>query len=188
MKKSSKLFVISLTALCFLCGCQKNQEIKTVDKICISNADSRAVMQSSRNVLAKMNFAVDKYDSNKLYILTRPLPAAQFFEFWRNDNVGSFNNAEANLHSIRRTVELKFTQNQGQTCCFCNVSTQRLSLSQPADSSSAIKYDRFADHTLAVSTDDMELTAANQRWLNIGSDKKLASLILHKIQKKFEKQ
>ncbi len=64
------------------------------------------LMEVAEDVLAGMYFTIEKADVDSGLIRTRPLPGAQFFEFWRSDNVGTDNTLAANLHTIRRTVTL----------------------------------------------------------------------------------
>ena len=82
-------------------------------------------------------------------------------------------------------MELKLTEKNGGYSCVCNVLVERLSLSEPVDSSSAIKYDRFDENRIGVSPGDLEIESANQQWVNLGKDEKLASVILTKIQQQF---
>ena len=68
--------------------------------------DSRGDPAAER-VLTRMHFAIEKLDAEQGVVKTRPLRGAQFFEFWRSDNVSSYDCEEANLQSVRRTVELR---------------------------------------------------------------------------------
>jgi hypothetical protein len=99
-----------MTCALIFTGCAKQQQYATIDQISTSNIDKAEAMQIAEDVLVKMHFNIEKADYESGIIRTRPLPGAQFFEFWRSDNVGAFNTAEANLHSIRRIVELHVSQ------------------------------------------------------------------------------
>jgi len=74
-----------------------------------------------------MYFTIEKADVDNGLIRTRPLPGAQFFEFWRSDNVGTDNALAANLHTIRRTVTLDISQQDEELHIGCEVQAQRLS-------------------------------------------------------------
>ena len=73
------------------------------------------LMEVAEDVLAGMYFTIEKADAQNGLIRTRPLPGAQFFEFWRSDNIGTDNTIAANLHTIRRTVTLDISQ-QDRSC------------------------------------------------------------------------
>ncbi|HIJ53948.1 MAG TPA: hypothetical protein HPP66_12465, partial [Planctomycetes bacterium] len=93
-----------------LTGCARQQQFKAVEQICVSDTGKAEAMRIGEDVLGRMHFTIAKADAEQGLIRTKPLPAAQSFEFWRSDNVGSFNSTEANLHSIRRIVELDISQ------------------------------------------------------------------------------
>src|SRR4030065_1673861 len=107
----------------------------------ISTAD---LMEIAESVLVRMYFTIDKADVQSGLIRPRPLSGAQFFEFWRSDNVGTDNALAANLHTIRRTVTLDISQKDEQLCIGCNVQAERLSLPERQVSSSARIYGIFS--------------------------------------------
>ena len=111
---------LSVVSCLLLAGCGGNQQqAAQAEPICLANVQKSQAMQIAEDVLAKMHFTVDKADAERGLIRTRPLAGAQFFELWRSDNVGAFNSAEANMHSIRRTVSLDIslpTGPQGKNC------------------------------------------------------------------------
>jgi hypothetical protein len=113
---------------------------------------------------------------------TYPLAGAQTFEFWRTDNVGSFNRAEADLHSIRRTVELNLSKQSGQLCINCRATTQRLSLPQDQDAAGK-GYTNLAESRR--SAQKLKLgheQKANITWTDLGRDNQLETEILKRIE------
>jgi len=150
-----------------LAGCARQQKYETVEQICVSDMDNAEVMQIAEDVLAKMHFTIDKADSESGVIKTRPLPGAQFFEFWRSDNVGAFNAAEANLHSIRRIAQVDINSQDGKLYIGCDVQVQRLSLPEPHQLS----------QTLGQLT---QITGAE--WIDLGKDTMLETEILKRIE------
>lgn len=170
-----------------LTGCARPHHREVIEQICLSNMNKAQAMQTAEDVLARMHFSIDKSDAELGIIRTRPLPAAQSFEFWRSDNVGSFNSAEANLHSIRRTAELGISQQGGQLCISCEVKVQRLSLPQHKVTSSARAYELFTP-----SSQSMQVLALhdeqkkNIEWLDVGNDNQLTTEILKRISSMLE--
>jgi len=173
----NKLFTCSLL-LC-LAGCAENKYVKTTDQICPAGAAKADAMAAGEQVLGEMHFAIEKLDSETGYIRSYPLAGAQTFEFWRKDNVGSFNRSEADLHSIRRTVELNVNQQTGQLCINCKVTTQQLSLPQ-----SQTNTDQGTLTEIRRSVQKLKLSPeqkTNLIWIDLGRDNQLETEIINRI-------
>ncbi len=195
--------VIGLGFLVFgllLAGCAKEQQYGAVKPICVDNIDKLQAMEAAEDILVKMHFTIEKADTNPAtlgidtrrwrgFIRTRPLPGAQFFEFWRSDNVGADNWLESNLHSIRRVVELNMSeQDEGppqggnRLCINCDVQIYRLSLPERRVSSSARAYEMFSASSPALQM--IELNPEQKEsmaWIDLGKDTQLAAEILKRI-------
>ena len=170
--------------LIFISGCQEHQtnSVKTVQKAFPENSETTWTMQIAENVLDQLHFEIDKADTNKGYIRTRPLAGAQFFEFWRNDNVGFDNQLLSNLHSIRRIVELSINTKENVLNIDCKVHVQRLSIPPRKLTSSAQAYAKFTQSNVLLQR--LELNPdqkANMAWLDLDNDKKLEAEILKRI-------
>ena len=142
-------------------------------------------MALAEEVLGKMHFTIEKADVQSGLMRTRPLSGAQFFEFWRSDNVGPDNSLAANLHTIRRTVELNISQEADQLCIRCDVRVQRLSLPERQVSSTARAYEMFSrsSSTLQRLTLNPE-QKKNMAWIDLDKDVLLAEEILRRIEAK----
>jgi len=188
-KQKIRNSVLACVAFCFLAGCAEQQQFKTVEQICVPGTTKAEAMQAAEDVLGKMHFTIDKADAEQGLIRTRPLPGAQFFEFWRSDNVGAFNSTEANLHSIRRVAELNISQQGGQLYIGCNVKVSRLSLPEQQISSSARAYRMFSQSSPA-----MQILALHPQqkkgmaWVDLGNDTMLATEILKRIEKHVKRE
>ena len=140
-------------------------------------------------IKTKMLFSIDKCDYDNGYIRTRPLSGAQFFEFWRSDNVGAENWIHANIHSIRRTVELYVNQCDQNININCDVLIQRLSLPNREIPGSAQAYQLFSRSSMFMQT--LQLHPEQQRdmaWINLGKDAKLEAEILKRISSTITKE
>jgi hypothetical protein len=141
------------------------------------------LMDVTEYVLAEMYFAIEKADIESGLIRTRPLPGAQFFEFWRSDNIGADNALEANLHTLRRTVTLDISQKDEQLQIDCEVQTQRLSLPNRQISSSARIYGMFSRSSpllqRLILNPEQEKEMA---WIDLGRDSRLETEILKRIE------
>jgi hypothetical protein len=199
----ASVFCILYSVFCLLSGCQQHDSSvpKTAIPDLSDSVKKAEVMQITRDVLAEMNFEIEKYDPpvssvppprlasgdagagedrNGGYIKTRPLEGAQFFEFWRCDNVGAQNWLLGNLHSIRRTVEINIYENID-----CVVHIQRLSMPEQEVTSSARAYSMFSRSSPALQT--LRLNPEQQqsmKWIDLGRDKELENEIVKRIETK----
>ena len=172
-----------------LAGCAEQQQNGAVKPICVENIDMLQAMEIAEDVLAKMHFTIEKADAERGFIRTRPLAGAQFFEFWRSDNVGASNWLESNLHSIRRVVELNMSeqdkgppQSGNRLCINCDVQKYRLSMPEHQVSSSARAYKMFSESNPALQ--NLRLNPeqkAGMAWIDLGKDRQLAAEILKRI-------
>jgi hypothetical protein len=140
-------------------------------------------MQVAENVLAGMYFTIEKADVDVGLIRTRPLPGAQFFEFWRSDNVGADNTFAANIHTIRRSVTLNISQQDKQLKIGCEVQTQRLSLPERQISSSAKVYGMFSRSGPLLQRLILNPEQAKQMaWIEQDRDSLLEAEILKRVE------
>ena len=175
---------VTCSLLCFFAGCGgATGRYETVEQVCAPGVGKQDVMQAADKVLGQMHFTIAKYDLESGYMRSRPLAAAQFFEFWSKDTAGAFNSAEANMHSIRRTVELDITRQGDRVCIGCDVKVERLSLSDYSVADGQVKYDKHSDTGTRVSTQSLELGQKRKVWIDLGDDQKLATVILKRIEK-----
>ena len=147
------------------------------------------MMEVAEDILAGMHFTIEKADVQSGLIRTRPLSGAQFFEFWRSDNVGADNTLAANLHTIRRTVTLDISQQDRKLRIGCEVQTQRLSLPQRQVSSSARVYGIFS--LSSASLQRLKLNPEQKKemaWIDLGRDSRLEAEILKRIEAKIVRQ
>ena len=175
---SYRLFLLAgCVALALCAGCattpaRQDQRVE-VEQVCVTNIDKPQAMHVAEDVLTAMHFAIEKADLDSGLIRTRPLSGAQFFEFWRSDNVGPFNAALANLHSIRRTAEVRVQPQGDRMFIRCDVQIQKLSLPEhgPAGSPGApLRRLSFGPEQTKSMT-----------WIDLGKDPELAGEILRRI-------
>jgi len=173
-----------MTYALMLTGCAKQERYEAVEQLCVPDFEKLEAMQIAEDILAKMHFAIEKADAESGVIRTRPLPSAQFFEFWRSDSVGTINGAEANLHSVRRVVELNINQENEGLSVACDVQVQRLSLPVHGVTSSARAYRMFSESTSSMQR--LQLSPEQKKdmtWIDLGKDTRLATEILQRIEK-----
>ncbi len=180
--------LLSLLASALLAGCSSQQGgdqavEASPEQVCLGDVSMTDAMQAAQDVLIAMQFNIEKADPKTGLIRTQPLSGAQFFELWRKDSRGSFNKTEANLHSIRRTVELQLSEKNG-VCITCQVATQRLNLPEMEVSSSARAYTMFSESSASLQR--IRLNPEQQAgiaWIDLGNDARLAESILERIER-----
>lgn len=190
MGNSTILSMISVAAgAVLLLGCAAREQIYPANEpLCPDKATRLDVMQAAEATLRAMHFVIDKLDVEHGVIRTRPLRGAQFFELWRSDNVDSFNTAEANLQTIRRSVELRINDDDGALCMDCTVPVQRLSLPENEVASTAQAYQMYSQSTRFLQR--LELNPEQRKgmaWIDMGRDNRLEAKILKRIARKVKR-
>jgi len=181
--KSLNIIVICINIL-LSAGCGSKQHCETVKKLCFSKADKEQIMKTTEDVLSRMSFSIAKSDVESGYIKTRPLRGAQWFEFWRKDNVGAENSTEANLHTIRRIVELSINPENEEFCVNCNVKVQRLSMVDAEPKRASDEYEIFLGKSTRLK--QREFDSMQKSWIELGEDEKLSTKILRQIEQKIK--
>jgi len=139
-------------------------------------------MSAAETTLTRMHFDIEKADPIRGIIRTRPLTGAQFFELWRSDNVGPAHVAEASLHTIRRSVELRLQPSGNQVRIDCTVRVQRLSLPENEVASVSQAYRMYSRSTATLQRLELEPEQReNLAWIDLGDDPTLAARILKRI-------
>jgi hypothetical protein len=177
----------SLAFILLLSGCAEQQQYGAVEPICVENIAKSQATDVVEDVLAKMHFTIEKSDAESGFIRTRPLAGGQFFEFWRSDNVGSDNQLQSNLQSVRRIAELNIREQDDGLFISCDVQVHRLSLPEREVSSSARAYGMFSESTpslqkLSLSPEQK----AGFAWIDLGRDDLLAAEILKRIEEQID--
>jgi len=156
--------------------------------MCLEGIGQAQLMKTTEQVLVGMCFQLEKYDTDAGYIRTRPLRAGQFFEPWRSDNSDGGDIAEANLQSLQRTAELRFTTQAAGMCVECSVQVRRLSIPPEPIRGTAGTAGLYTDSTrtkqsLRLESDQDE----KMEWTDMGSDHNLEARILSKIKQQIQK-
>jgi len=170
-------------------GCGQQQKKAITGPMLVPDIGNAESMEIAEDVLAKMHFAIEKADVPSGYIRTRPLAGAQFFEFWRSDNVGSENSLQANLHTIRRTAELNISRQDGQLQIGCDVRVQRLSLPERELGSNARAYGMYTRSNPTLQK--LRFDAAQVKgmaWIDLDRDTELAAEILRRIERRIARR
>lgn len=172
-----------LACLMLVGGCATAQKPGPRDgSVNVADISMAEAMEAAEVTLSRMHFVVEKADPAAGVIRTKPLTGAQFFEFWRSDNVGLAQTAEASLHTLRRWVELRIQPSDGQVRIDCAVRVQRLSLPANEIASVSQTYRMYSASTPTIQR--LELGPEQQEglaWIDLDDDPALAERILQRI-------
>ena len=178
-------------------GCSSQTSIPSTVKLSDENlyveqdkgAKKARLMKVAEDVLAEMHFTIEKADTKNGLIRTKPLPGAQFFEFWRSDNVGIDDALAANIHTIRRIVTIGVNQQGPQMHLVCQVHAQRLSLPERPVNSSARVYRMFSQSSPLLQRLILNPEQARQMtWIDLGRDSRLEAKITRRIGNRIQRQ
>lgn len=185
--KKIELFFGVCSAVLFLCGCGEIQRLEKPKPVCVLGLSKSEAMAAAEEVLGQMHFVVAKADVQRGILQTRPLPGAQFFEFWRDDVSGDYQTTESNIHTTRRTVELTMFEQGQKVCIACDVKVERLSISEfdiEERRSGEHGFEKFSDRR-SSSKANLELKSlggSNKEWISLGGDSRLERLILRRLE------
>lgn len=172
-----------LVGLVLAAGCATSPRAVPKDgSVNIADVSMAEAMSVAEAALGRMHFVIEKADPQRGIIRTKPLTGAQFFEFWRSDNVGPARVVEANLHTLRRSVELRLQPDGGQIRIDCHVHVQRLSLPANEVASVSQAYRMYSKSTPTIQR--LELEPGQQEdlaWIDLGEDRALAERILKRV-------
>jgi hypothetical protein len=191
---------VVLTGILLAAGCGRQTVSPEPALFVYTGPASKAVVvQAAREVLSRLEFPIEKLDVEQGILRTRPWRGAQFFEFWRRDNASVFDVVEANLQTIRRTVELHVVREgpepmpedpnaPGPWRITCTVSVQRLSLPENEIPSISQTYRMHSQST--VTAQRIVVTPQQARamaWVDSGPDPALAAEILRRLSRRLER-
>jgi len=185
-----------MTCAVVFAGCAPQQRQAVAGPVYVSAGTAAGIgkaetMELVEGILTGMNFSIEKADIRSGLVRTRPLPGAQFFEFWRSDNVGAENALRANIHTIRRTAEIGITQQGEQLRIRCDVQVQRLSLPEreAGGGSTARAYEMYSRSS--PSLPQLRFDPEQEKgmaWIDLGPDTQLAAEILNRIEEEITRR
>lgn len=185
MLRRVTLFILVMMSAGILSGCASDFQLEPGEPLCLSYSSRPQLMELCEDVLAGMQFVVEKYDPQDGYIKTRPLRGGQFFEFWRKDNVGFDNFAEANVQSLLRSIELDIIETGDRFCVQCTSSVRRLSIPETDIVSFSQNPGIFTGGS--VTMQKLRPVSPDVEWIELGADPKLEVNILKRIAAKAAK-
>lgn len=172
-------FVLALPA-----GCASTKQREQTEPICLESVSMDQVFSAAEQILTRMQFAIEKSDIQAGRIITYPLRGAQFFEFWRGDNAGLSDTAEASIQSLQRIAEIRMEAEGNRVCANCRVLVRRLSVpDRPLEGMSRAGGFITDSGTRRQSLQMRQEVLAEAEWIDLGTDPRLEKKILRSIEK-----
>lgn len=104
------LVVAIFLAPLLVAGCTKPIPPDAATGVVVPDADLDALWNASLDVLNRYEFTPDRQDRAAGVIVSVPLSSKQFWEAWRFDTIGTYENAQASLQTIFRKVTVRFVR------------------------------------------------------------------------------
>ena len=154
----------------------------------IYNAGYDNVWQQAIGVLTKAGFTLDRQDYRLGVLSTKPLPGAQFVEFWKPQHVNALNAMENTINTQRRIVRI--TISRAEKPDFYEIGVQVLVERQtnPTEEIGGpifVEGSGFGRNAVTLRSDYAPLKPEVGRWVTMGHDpdmeKKLIDALFERI-------
>lgn len=143
---------------------------------------SDALWEAIQETLRRGRFRLDRVDRHTGVVTTMPETSQQFFEFWRHDVDTRQDLWESTLNLIRRRVRVSLASADDGRSAELDVAVFKERLSSPDrqfnSTGSAL---RFFGEKLPSTTGAAKVTAADDRWLELGRDPAMEDYLLRSI-------
>jgi len=183
-----KLFqtIIALSGCLGIIGCHaprcasysSTQPLHVLD----TSPEADATWTAIQDTLRRNYMPLDRVDRRAGVITTLPVMSQHWFEFWRGDVATKEDALEATINPIRRWVEVTVAMNDSRNWTQLSVAVHKQRLSSPDRqfNSSGASYQFFGE-SLPSTTGDPNVTAQDDRWIDVGRDAALEESLLNKM-------
>jgi hypothetical protein len=177
MKVAISLLVLVTVAAT---GCVAAPAVRLSNPLPLVSADPSTVEDAARRILVDMRFTLVQPSSRPGVVVTQPLTGDAWFEFWRDDTVGSDQRVESSLHTVRRVVTVTVTSQGGGSEVAVRVVKDRASAPGAAPENITLSLDLFNTSKSELVRQD-ELAASEYTWIPLGRDEALEQVLLERI-------
>jgi hypothetical protein len=173
--------MLGLAALAAVAGCQEAVRLDNPTRF--ASADADYVENVARRVLEELRFDIEYPEASEGRLATRGLTGASWFEFWRDDTIGTDQRVEASLHTIRRRALVSITPAGGGAEVFVKVTKERLTAPGAGPQSIGETYSIY-DFQISELFERDELAPTPYEWVDQGRDERLEQEILARLAKR----
>ena len=134
----------------------------------------------ARRTLEGLQFELVYPEARPGHLETRPMVGASWFEFWRQDTIGSDQVLESSLHTIRRRAAVAVGPTEKGSEVAVTVVKERLSAPRQEPPPIGAGYSLYRSPSVPMDRPD-ELAAGRETWIEEGRDVRLEQEVLSRI-------
>ncbi len=172
---------LALVALAATLGCHRPVRPDDATIAVIGGGDDLTdVWNSTLSVLQKFDFQPDRQDRATGVITTHRTTSMQWHEFWRQDAATAHDILCASMHTIQRSVTVRFNRD-AETTVEVQVDVYRLATPETQITSASSVMHGFSGALPTVEGKMIQPGESPERWVNLGRDGILEGRILQRI-------
>jgi hypothetical protein len=139
----------------------------------------------ARRALEDLRFEIEYPEASEGHIATRGLTGASWFEFWREDTLGTDQRIESSLHTTRRRVTMAITPVAAGSEIFVKVTKERLTAPNTGPESIGETYSLYGFQISKMYERD-EIEPTRYKWIDVGRDDLLEQEILARLERRLQ--
>jgi hypothetical protein len=151
----------------------------------LRGADADVTENVARRILQDLRFEIEYPEASEGRIATRGLTGASWFEFWREDTIGTDQRIESSLHTTRRRVTVAITPVASGSEIFVQVTKERLTAPNTGPQSIGQAYSLY-DFEISKMYERDEIAPTRYKWVDVGRDELLEQDILARLERRIQ--
>jgi len=164
-------------------GCK--EAVRLENPLALRGIDADTVESVARRVLEELRFEIEYPEASEGRIATRGLTGASWFEFWREDTLGTDQRIESSLHTTRRRVTVAITPVAAGSEIFVQVTKERLTAPNTGPESIGQAYSLY-DFQISKMYERDEIEPTHYKWVDVGRDDLLEQEILARLERRLQ--
>ena len=164
-------------------GCK--EAVRLENPLALRGIDADTAESAARRVLEELRFEIEYPEASEGRIATRGLTGASWFEFWREDTIGTDQRIEASLHTTRRRVTVAITPVVSGSEIFIQVTKERLTAPNLGPQSIGEAYSLY-DFQISKMYERDEIEPTRHKWIGVGRDDLLEQEILARLERRLQ--
>ena len=177
--------VLVLGAVLALAAAGCAERVRLDNPLLLRGADADMTENVARRILQDLRFEIEYPEASKGRIATRGLTGASWFEFWREDTLGTDQRIESSLHTTRRRVTVAITPVASGSEVFVQVTKERLTAPNLGPESIGQAYSLY-DFQISKMYERDEIAPTHYKWLDVGRDELLEQDILARLERRIQ--
>jgi len=177
------IIIVLGCGLSVLGGCQRPAGTVSMERpeVRVARVDFDQAWDEVLDVLSEHYFQSDYQNPRSGRIVTHPTVSKQWFEFWRDDALGAYQQLESSLHTIRRRVEVTFVPVDDSYDVNLAVHIQRKTQPQRQVTTASGALQIYREKLPIYTGEKLPAAAAGVWWVNVGTDGLLEAYLLERI-------